>query len=474
MKSTVCPNPSLSILLTLALLALKSAAQDVVSLANGYLSFENPDTNLYYTVEFLPNLDVSEEWRGAYRSLQDIRSGQSTVTVAVGLFHRVVGSATALHTRTLSDATVAVGAGYYETANLNEVDPDLVAGRIVSGTTIFGVAGSAVESSGNATAGQVLSGATFSRAGAAGLTGTMPNIGAQNVMPTTAVQSISTGWHDGSGEVAGDTDLVSGNVRAGVNIFGVDGQPEVVNTSSGDAVSGDLLAGKTVWVDGIEMAGTMPTRLLASTTTVVGAGYYAATNLATADTDLSADNIRAGVNMFGVVGNYDFSGLVAVPATGQTNSLASGDDGDLRRGALWPSPRFTVITSGADRVVNDELTGLMWVRSPHSLTGNSNATNWAPAVAFCTNLSYAGYTDWRLPNVNELLSLLDYSRFNYPLPADHPFTGIQYSYYWTSTLVHSIPSSAWYVTMTYGNTYFTGTDSSVGTRYWVWPVRGGT
>jgi hypothetical protein len=46
-------------------------------------------------------------------------------------------------TRTLSPANDTVAAGYYAATTLAEVDTDLAAANIVSGTTIFGVAGSA-------------------------------------------------------------------------------------------------------------------------------------------------------------------------------------------------------------------------------------------------------------------------------------------------------------------------------------------
>ncbi|NIO68243.1 MAG: DUF1566 domain-containing protein, partial [Anaerolineae bacterium] len=41
--------------------------------------------------------------------------------------------------------------------------------------------------------------------------------------------------------------------------------------------------------------------------------------------------------------------------------------------------------------------------------------------------------DWRLPNVRELQSLIDYGRQTPALPSGHPFTGVQSSLYWSST-----------------------------------------
>jgi hypothetical protein len=105
---------------------------------------------------------------------------------------------------------------------------------------------------GDAAVGDVLSGKTFSNAGGSGLTGTMPNNGAVVLTPSISNQPIAAGYHNGSGYCEGDADLVSANVRSTASIFGVAGDLDVVDTSSGDAAAGDLLTGKTAWVDGAE------------------------------------------------------------------------------------------------------------------------------------------------------------------------------------------------------------------------------
>ena len=79
------------------------------------------------------------------------------------------------------------------------------------------------EPSGDAQPEHVLEGITFSNASGTGLIGTMPDIGKQDITPTTVSQTISEGYHDGSGIVAGDADLVPENIKAGVSIFGVTG-----------------------------------------------------------------------------------------------------------------------------------------------------------------------------------------------------------------------------------------------------------
>jgi hypothetical protein len=85
--------------------------------------------------------------------------------------------------------------------------------------------------------------------------GTMPNRSAVVYTPGTSDQTVAAGYHNGSGHVVGDGDLVAGNIRSGVNIFEVAGDPDVVNTSSGDATAGDILSDRKAWVDGGEVTG---------------------------------------------------------------------------------------------------------------------------------------------------------------------------------------------------------------------------
>lgn len=100
-----------------------------------------------------------------------------------------------------------------------------------------------------------------------------------------------------------------------------------------------------------------------------------------------------------------------LPKTGQTNSYATGDDGDLERGIAWPSPRFTVGTGAEADCITDNLTGLMWARNATLAVGQSwqGALNY---VATNTNSGggLCGHNDWRLPNSKEILGLADYSQ----------------------------------------------------------------
>jgi hypothetical protein len=58
-----------------------------------------------------------------------------------------------------------------------------------------------------------------------------------------------------------------------------------------------------------------------------------------------------------------------------------------------------------DGTITDRATGLMWTKADSGRT-----MDWKEALKYAENLNHAGYEDWRLPNVKELQSIVDYSR----------------------------------------------------------------
>jgi hypothetical protein len=159
-----------------------------------------------------------------------------------------------------------------------------------------------------------------------------------------------------------------------------------------------------------------------------------------------------------------------VTKTGQTTSYAVGDDGALQKGLEWPSLRFM---ENGDGTVTDNLTGLIWLKNANYFKGTKT---WDDAIAVCNSLADDEQSitdgsrpgDWRLPNVRELQSLIDFGRSGPALPADHPFTNVEPFYYWSSTTVNGFTGSAWFVGMNYGTLY----SGSKFNDYYVWPVRG--
>lgn len=57
---------------------------------------------------------------------------------------------------------------------------------------------------------------------------------------------------------------------------------------------------------------------------------------------------------------------------------------------------------------------------------------WEDAISFCENLDFAQSSEWKLPNIKELQTLIDYKKFN-PAVDDEFFPGVMPSEYWSST-----------------------------------------
>ena len=89
-----------------------------------------------------------------------------------------------------------------------------------------------------------------------------------------------------------------------------------------------------------------------------------------------------------------------------------------------------------DGTVTDEATGLMWAQDD-----SGEPMTWEEALAYAENSTYAGYDDWRLPNIKELQSIVDYSGV-FPAIDTSVFNISQivnekgnddYPYFWSST-----------------------------------------
>lgn len=101
-----------------------------------------------------------------------------------------------------------------------------------------------------------------------------------------------------------------------------------------------------------------------------------------------------------------------------------------------------------DTVVTDHKTGLVWQNSYDVHTFDD-------ALTYCSDLNLGGFTDWRLPRVDELSTIVDYSQFNSAI--DGVFKCAPY-YFWTSTPDSQTSLSAWTVDFYGGWTWVGITD----------------
>jgi len=119
----------------------------------------------------------------------------------------------------------------------------------------------------------------------------------------------------------------------------------------------------------------------------------------------------------------------------------------------------------SDGTVTDTATGLMWQQA----TAPGTYT-WEQALTYCESLTLpaGGYSDWRLPNRNELQSIVDYSRYNPAIDTTY-FSGTVASNYWSSTTLANGTSDAWFVVFYNGSVGYGGKAGGYSVR----AVRGG-
>lgn len=120
------------------------------------------------------------------------------------------------------------------------------------------------------------------------------------------------------------------------------------------------------------------------------------------------------------------------------------------------------MVDNGDDTVTDTAVGLMWQQ-----TTAPGKYSWQNALSYAEGSEIAGYHDWRLPNINELKTLVDFTRDD---PAIDPiaFLGTA-SWYWSSTTLAINTHSAWMVFLSHGNATYTGKIDSNSVR----AVRGG-
>jgi hypothetical protein len=166
----------------------------------------------------------------------------------------------------------------------------------------------------------------------------------------------------------------------------------------------------------------------------------------------------------------EMNSYVRLPQTGQTYIYRPGDDGALQKGVAWPVPRFTDNNNGT---VTDNLTRLVWLKNANCFGG----LDWYSALISSNDLETGscGLTDnsskgdWRLPNRNELLSLVDISAGWLKISEGHPFINVLQGHYWSSsTSMYNFPAEAYYV-HTYDSSV--SQDGKAGTYNCVWLVR---
>jgi hypothetical protein len=163
----------------------------------------------------------------------------------------------------------------------------------------------------------------------------------------------------------------------------------------------------------------------------------------------------AGHGGTGGMGGQPGSGGSAGGAAGTTST---GGAGGMTCGFAMPNPVSASLPNPASYdtstpgVVLDNVTGLAWEQ-----TLSSNSYTQADAAAYCSSNRLGSWSDWRLPSVLELGTLMDFTK----TPSDPkidpvafpstPYDNTRASWFQTSTPVAGDAAKSWYVDFQNGN-----------------------
>jgi len=155
----------------------------------------------------------------------------------------------------------------------------------------------------------------------------------------------------------------------------------------------------------------------------------------------------------------------AASAAGPYYATPSWDQ-KLQCDTLATCPRFIVLSNWNNEAVLDRETGLVWEKNP-----STGTRTWYDARDRCQTLSVGGRMGWRLPMLEEMMSLVDPNNpgGNPDLPPGHPFIDVKSSRYWSATSFANDLNDAWVADFIIGNVFNFGKTTAI----YSWCVRGG-
>ena len=139
-----------------------------------------------------------------------------------------------------------------------------------------------------------------------------------------------------------------------------------------------------------------------------------------------------------------FSGLVAYNSKTSPFSVRCVSPGP---GYVAPAPVYADQGNGT---VKDNATGLVWQKcssgqtNDASCSGTATTANWTGALSYCNSLSLAGRS-WRLPNTNELKSIVDRSKASGAAIDLTSFPATVSDKYWSASTYVSTKANGWFV-----------------------------
>lgn len=117
---------------------------------------------------------------------------------------------------------------------------------------------------------------------------------------------------------------------------------------------------------------------------------------------------------------------------------------------LFLSMTYAVTTT--TEVVVDSKTKLEW---QNQTINKTETKGWEEAIAYCEDLELDGKTDWRLPNINELKSLIDYRKSSPAIRLNlEATTPDGYELFWSTTRYINKTTRVFTVQFSDGESYF--------------------
>jgi hypothetical protein len=140
-------------------------------------------------------------------------------------------------------------------------------------------------------------------------------------------------------------------------------------------------------------------------------------------------------------------------------------------GSIPASTPDSQLLDNGDYTITHRARSLMWKQcsegqsSDSSCSGNAEGYTWEQALQIPESLNvsggFAGYSDWRLPNIKELQSIFE-KACDWPAINSTRFPNTPSYHFWSSTVHSSDSFAVWFVEFTYGFTHYN--DRRVGTQ----------
>jgi len=363
-------------------------------------------------------------------SLSPSASPASTMYNLSDIYARLTTNATATEGNHSLSPSASPASTMHTLKEVYEAIPTILANTIKAGTSYLGIAGSLTPDGGTSTVADLFNGKTA-------------NLTDDWNLDTGALDlACNTATFDGTGNKVSDAYDGAG-----------DGTNRWCMTDSGDAISSDILTGKTAWVNGVAVSGTG------------SAGYTYGDDTAAKVLVTATGAGTALANMYnGTNTTVTFPG----------GSPANGGVDDYNAGGAAPADRYVkgwtecvsenhyCGTNTAEAAYRDESTGLVWSKTMNSgtyaLDGSNGSLTWFVANnctessgSVCTKKTSAqtgceANAGWSLPHQKQLMQAYidgSYGFLDLGVPR----------YYWSATTNSNNTTYAWYTTLSLGTTY---------------------